>query len=155
MGSNPTPSATFVFRAFVVVNLRFLNGLQGRQVAPEPNKTWPRQQGVLRRGARWFTNFKVPRDLRKALKREDVWKAPGTSCFREACRKVCFHMAYWQAVFEGRRRELALTKAASVASWKNLITTLSELAAWEMTGDRPVSWRHRLPHCLGFGFSTA
>ena len=48
----------------------------------------PKQQALMRRGARFFCNNRVPKDLRQAMGKEHGREALGTCGYREACRKV-------------------------------------------------------------------
>ena len=91
----------------------------------------PRHQGLLRRGARWFSNFKVPRELRQALGKEHIREALGTSDYREACRVVVYRLAHWRAVFEDSRRKLA-TERAPAAPRTRVLVSVTESEAWEL-----------------------
>ncbi len=61
-------------------------GMSHPTVTPDLNSTMPHQNGLLLRGARWYSTIKVPADLRAALGKQHVRKALGTSDYREACR---------------------------------------------------------------------
>ncbi len=92
----------------------------------------PRQQGLLRRGGRYYCNIKVPKMLREALGKEHIREALKTSDYREACRRVVYENMRWKGFFEEEQRKAA-TLAASLASPKpRLIVHLSEREAHEI-----------------------
>lgn len=101
-----------------------------KTVTPESQENMPRQQGLLRRGARFYSNFKVPKDLRESLKREHIREALGTSDYREACRKLAFERMRWQAAFDEERRKLEVSKPEPKR--KRLLLTVTEREAYEM-----------------------
>lgn len=74
----------------------------------------PRQQGLLRRGGRYYCNIKVPKTLREALGKEHIREALKTSDYREACRRVVYENMRWKGFFEEEQRKAA-TLAASLA----------------------------------------
>jgi hypothetical protein len=76
-------------------------------VTPEPRNRMPKQQGLLRRGARFYTNIKVPKDLKAAMGREHIRESLGTSDYREACRRAVYQNMRWRTVFDDERRKLA------------------------------------------------
>ena len=57
-------------------------------VTPDHLQDMPRHQGLLRRGSRWYSNFKVPPALRDAFGKEHIRETLGTSDYREAVRKI-------------------------------------------------------------------
>lgn len=101
-----------------------------KTVTPEPQENMPRQQGLLRRGARFYSNFKVPKDLRESLQKEHIREALGTSDYREACRKLAFERMRWQAAFDEERRKLEASKREPKR--KRLLLTVTEREAYEM-----------------------
>ena len=54
-----------------------------RIVTLAPKLTMPRQQGLLQRGSRWYSNFKVPLDLCDAFGKTQIRESLGTSDYRE------------------------------------------------------------------------
>jgi|GEM_PF-4797531 len=66
----------------------------------------PRQQGLLQRGSRWYSNIKVPSDLSEALGKTHIRKSIGTPDYREACRKIAYEKARWVACFDAERRTM-------------------------------------------------
>lgn len=86
----------------------------------------PRQQGLLRRGSRYFTNFKVPKDLRQAMGKEHIRLALGTSDYREASQRIAYQRARWMATFEEKRRLLAPAPAKA----KRPLFTVSDADAF-------------------------
>jgi hypothetical protein len=104
--------------------------MSSRTVTLAPLYDMPRQQGLLLRGSRWFSNFKVPLDLRDALGKEHIRESLGTSDYREACQKVHFKRADWARVFADERRKLA---PPSAPVKKRLLTVLSKPEALELS----------------------
>lgn len=100
-------------------------------VTLQHSKDMPRQQGLLLRGSRWFSNFKVPKELQAALGKEHIREALGTSDHREACRKLSYRHAHWTAVFENEKRKLASLQPASPTKSKRLLTAVSDRDAFE------------------------
>ena len=101
-----------------------------KTVTPEPQENMPRQQGLLRRGARFYSNFKVPKDLRESLQKEHIREALGTSDYREACRKMAFERMRWQSAFDDERRKLNAAKPETKR--KRVLLTVTEREAYEM-----------------------
>ncbi len=100
-------------------------------VTLQHSKDMPRQQGLLLRGSRWFTNFKVPKELQAALGKEHIREALGTSDYREACRKVAYRHAHWTAVFENEKRKLVALQPHDAPKSKHLLTAVSDREAFE------------------------
>lgn len=100
-------------------------------VTLQHSKDMPRHQGLLRRSSRWFTNFKVPKELQAALGKEHIREALGTSDYREACRKVAYRQAHWTAVFECEKRKLKALQPHTTAKSKRLVTVVSDREAFE------------------------
>ncbi|MEP6669403.1 MAG: site-specific integrase [Chthoniobacter sp.] len=92
----------------------------------------PRQQGLLLRGNRWHSNFKVPRDLQTALGKTHVRESLGTSDYREACRKVAYERARMTAFFESERRKIATVMRPRSKPEKNVLTAISKPDAFAM-----------------------
>jgi hypothetical protein len=82
----------------------------------------PRQQGLARRGSRYFTYFRVPKDLLGVFKKEFIREALGTSDYREACERIAKERARWQFNFEQERRKLRGTAAAAQKQRRETIT---------------------------------
>ncbi len=82
-------------------------------VTPDPISEMPKQQGILRRGSRYYANFKVPKDLRKVMGKEHIRETLGTSDHRDASREIAYRRAFWMAKFEEARRQLPTRKAPS------------------------------------------
>ncbi|HVJ46181.1 MAG TPA: DUF6538 domain-containing protein, partial [Luteolibacter sp.] len=91
----------------------------------------PRQQGLLQRGSRWFSNIKVPKDLVPAFGKQKICEALGTSDYREACRKIAFERARWAATFDTERKKAARHCPQQRAE-KVILTTLSKAEAFEL-----------------------
>lgn len=72
----------------------------------------PRHTHLLRRGSRYYLNVKVPKELRRVLKKELIRKALKTSDPNEAARMVRFESLQLDAVFERERAKLRGTSAA-------------------------------------------
>ena len=101
-----------------------------KTVTPEPHEDMSRQQGLLRRGARFYTNFKTPKDLRKAIGKEHIREALGTSDYREACRKLTYERMRWQAAFDEERRKLQASMPEERR--KRVLLSITEREAYEM-----------------------
>lgn len=99
-------------------------------VTPEPHKDMPRQQGLLRRGGRFYTNFKVPKDLKVVVGKEHIREALKTSDYREACRKITWERSRWQAFFDAERRKLQ--EKALPERPERLLVTITEQEAYEI-----------------------
>jgi hypothetical protein len=91
-----------------------------------------RQQGLLLRGNRWHSNFKVPRDLQAALGKTHVRESLGTSDYREACRKVAYERARMTAFFESERQKISAVTQPRGKAEKNILTAISKPAAFAM-----------------------
>ncbi|MFN0077814.1 MAG: DUF6538 domain-containing protein [Prosthecobacter sp.] len=98
----------------------------------------PRQQGLLRRGSRWYSNFKVPPALRDAFGKEHIRETLGTSDYREAVRKIASERHRWTLIFESARSKLAPSKPhpappqpSAAAKSKRLMTAISDREAFE------------------------
>ena len=100
-------------------------------VTLQHSKDMPRQQGLLLRGSRWFTNFKVPKELQAALGKEHIREALGTSDYREACRKLAYRHAHWTATFENEKRKLIALQPPDAPKSKRLLTAVSDRDAFE------------------------
>ncbi len=108
--------------------------MEPHTVTLAPSEHMSRQQGLLRRGSRWYSNFKVHLDLQAAL---------GTSDYREACRKVVYERARVTALFEHERRKLAALKAPPAKTEKRLLTVISEKEAYQMAVRYLASFEHK------------
>lgn len=95
------------------------------------SKTMP-QQGLLRRGSRWYSNFKVPRPLWAALGKTHIRESLGTSDYREACKRVAYAKARWTAIFEREFKKLASLSPASVPKQTRQLTVISKREAYEL-----------------------
>jgi len=102
-----------------------------------------RQQGLLRRGSRWHSNFKVPLDLQAALGKKLIREALGTSDYKEACRRVVFERARVTALFDNERRKLVVLKAPKARDEKHLLTVISEREAYEMANRYLATFEHK------------
>lgn len=99
-------------------------------VTPERTEHMPRQQGLLLRGNRWYSNFKVPLDLRAALGKTHIRDSLGTSDYREACRKVAYERARATSLFEDTTRKLARVDFSKPE--KSVLTVISDADAYNM-----------------------
>lgn len=102
-----------------------------------------RQQGLLRRGSRWHSNFKVPLDLQAALGKKLIRESLGTSDYKEACRRVVFERARVTALFDNERRKLVVLKAPKARDEKHLLTVISEREAYEMATRYLATFEHK------------
>lgn len=91
----------------------------------------PRHQGLLRRGSRWYSNFKVPLDLRKAFGKEHIREALDTSDYREAVRRISYERARWTGIFDTERKKLASLQPILPTKANRLLTTVSDKEAFE------------------------
>ncbi len=114
MGSNPTPSATSLQ---AVWNQRKALVIKERNPAmkyPVHTLTQPvpmaRHTHLLRIGARYYVNVKVPLDLREVLKKELIRKSLKTADYREAVRSVKFESMRIDASFDDARAKLLMSK---------------------------------------------
>lgn len=98
-----------------------------KTVTPGPLSDMPKQQGLLRRGARFYSNIKVPLDLREVLGKEHIREALGTSDYKEACQKMPYERMRWQARFDEERRKLSRSGTA-----KRELKIITEREAYEM-----------------------
>lgn len=89
-----------------------------------------RQQGLLKRGSRWYSNIKVPSDLREVLGKSQIRDSLGTSDYREACRKIVLEKARWQVTLQDERKILARNQPRPLPSENRLVTALSESEAF-------------------------
>jgi integrase len=108
-----------------------------------PSNSMSRQQGLLRRSTRWYSNFKVPLDLQAALGKTMIREALGTSDYREACRKVVFERARITALFDNERRKLVPLKAQPAKTEKQLLTVISEREAYHMAARYLATFEHK------------
>ena len=92
----------------------------------------PRQNGLLLRGNRWYSNFKVPLDLQEALGKTHFRDSLGTSDYREACRKVAYERARATSVFEDTTRKLARENSPPAKAEKSVLAVISEPEAYEL-----------------------
>lgn len=97
-------------------------------VTPGTRITMPKQQGLLRRGGRYYSNIKVPKDLKPAMGKEHIREALGTSDYREACRRAIYEKMRWQAFFDDERRKVA-ARAAPEPKQTRPVLSLSEREA--------------------------
>lgn len=88
-------------------------------VTPEPLSEMPKQPGLLRRGMRYYTNFKVPKELVSVFGKDHIREALGTSDYREACSKIGFQWMRWQTLFEKEQRQLAPATEAPILCAKS------------------------------------
>ena len=100
-------------------------------VTLQHSKDMPRHQGLLRRGSRWFSNFKVPKELQAALGKEHIREALGTSDYREAVRSVEYAKARWRGIFDNERRKLVSLQVTAPTKSKRLLTAVSDREAFE------------------------
>jgi len=103
----------------------------------------PRQQGLLSRGTRWYSNFKVPLDLNAALGKTHIRESLGTSDYREACRKIAYERARATALFENVRRKIPAAKAPPAKSEKTVLTAVAEREAYQMCVRYLVAHEHK------------
>ena len=103
----------------------------------------PRQQGLLLRRNRYYTNFKVPLDLQASLGKEMIREALGTSDYREACRKVVYERARIAALFDHERRKLVVLNPLPTKSEKRLLTVISEREAYQMAARYLATFEHK------------
>ncbi len=92
----------------------------------------PRQQGLLQRGSRWYSNIKVPLDLCEALGKTQIRESLATSDYREACRKIAYEKARWVACFDAERRKLARHLSPPIRAEKRLLTVLTKQESFEL-----------------------
>lgn len=90
-----------------------------------------KQQGILRRGSRYFSHFRVPKDLREVIGKEFIREALGTSDFREACRLVAYERMRWQAVFDEERRKMK-AKEGPMEGTERVLLSITERQAHEL-----------------------
>lgn len=102
-------------------------------VTPDATKTMPCQQGLLLRGNRWFSNFKVPKELTDALGKTHFREALGTSDYREACRKVAYERARATALFENTQRTLSANEIPAAKTEKTVLVAIAEKDAYAMS----------------------
>ncbi len=100
-------------------------------VTPATKKGMPKQQGLLRRGGRFYVNIKVPKDLRAAMGKEHIRAALKTSDYREACRRVVYENMRWKTVFDEERGKLAANEAPEQKR-KRVLLSLTEREAHEI-----------------------
>jgi hypothetical protein len=93
----------------------------------------PRQQGLLLRGNRWFSNFKAPKEPNSALGKTHFREALGTSDYREACRKVAYERARATALFENTRRTLSAAEIPAAKTEKTVLVAIAEKDAYAMS----------------------
>lgn len=92
----------------------------------------PRQQGLLRRRTRWFSNIKVPKDLWAALGKTHFRDALGTSDYREACQKIAYEKSRLTALFDLTRKKMTSLSAVPAPKQKRQLTVLSKSEAHEL-----------------------
>lgn len=102
----------------------------------------PHQQGLLLRGNRWHSNFKVPIDLRAALGKTHVRESLGTSDYRDACRKIAYERARVTAFFESERRKIVAVTTPHDKSRKSVFTALSKTEAFAIAARYLVAREH-------------
>jgi integrase len=112
-------------------------------VTPEPPDHMPRQQGLLPRGNRWYSNFKVPNDLQAALGKTHIRESLGTSDYREACRKVTYERARATALFEDARRRMARKSSPPAKDEKTTLTVISDQEAYRLCVRYLASFEHK------------
>lgn len=112
-------------------------------VTPDPFQDMPRQQGLLLRRNRYYTNFKVPLDLQAAFGKEMIREALRTSDYREACRSVVYERARIAGLFEGERRKLAVLNPPQAKAEKRLLTVISEREAYQMAARYLATFEHK------------
>ena len=117
--------------------------MEPHNVTLATQKHMPRQQGLISRGTRWHSNFKVPLDLQAALGKKMIRESLGTSDYREACRKVVFERARMTALFDNERRKLVVLKAPPAKSEKRLLTVISEREAYHMAARYLATFEHK------------
>lgn len=92
-----------------------------------------RQQGLLKRGSRWYSNIKIPKDLQGAFGKQHIRETLGTSDYREACRIISYEKARWMACFDSERKKLArLSPSTTSQSPPRILTTLSKREGFEI-----------------------
>ena len=111
---------------------RYSRGMSPFAVTPADSKHMPRQQGLLPRGTRWYSNFKVPLDLQTALGKTHVRESLGTSDYREACRRITYERARVTAMFEHTRRKLPASETPQTKAVKTILAVISEKEAYGM-----------------------
>ena len=97
-----------------------------------PSKPMPRQQGLLLRGSRWYSNFKVPKEIVSALGKTHIRESLDTSDYREACRNIAYAKSRWTAFFDNERKKLASCSPAPAPQQKRQLTVLSTREAHEL-----------------------
>ena len=135
-GSNPSLSATCPAEGLNTWEAWCSKGSEAdmspHTVTPDPQKDMPRQQGLLLRGSRWYSNFKVPLDLRAAFGKQHVRESLETSDYREAVRKIAYERARWSATFEHERQKLTAAMPKAAPAEKRLLTVVSKQEAFEL-----------------------
>lgn len=112
-----------------------MGAMSPRTVTPESEHEFkmPRPQGLLQRGSRWYSNIKIPKDLRDAFGKQHIREALGTSDYREACRIISYEKARWMACFDSERKKLArLAPSAASSNPPRILTTLSKREGFEI-----------------------
>jgi hypothetical protein len=117
--------------------------MEPHTVTLAPSESMSRQQGLLRRGSRWHSTFKVPLDLQAALGKKIIRESLGTSDYKKACSRGVFERARVTAHFENERRKLVVLKAPKAREEKRLLTVISEREAWEMAARYLATFEHK------------
>lgn len=107
-------------------------GMSSHTVTPDQNLPMPRNQGLLLRGSRWYSNLKVPVDLREAFGKQHIRESLGTSDYREACRVISYEKARWMACFDSERKKLSRHSQTPARGETRLLTCVSQREAFEI-----------------------
>lgn len=102
----------------------------------EEQDPMPKQQGLARRGNRYFTYFRVPKDLREVFEKEFIREALGTSDYREACERLTKERARWQFNFDQERRK---RRVVNMKAEKDRRETISEREAFDLAAGQLVT----------------
>lgn len=102
-------------------------------VTLEPSEHMPRPQGLLQRGTRWYSNFRVPNELQKALGKSHIRESLETSDYREACRTIAFERARVTGYFENEKRKLRAAFPPESKAKKTALTVISKREAFQMS----------------------
>lgn len=117
--------------------------MEHQTVTLEPLKSMARQQGLLRRGTRWYSNIKVPLDLQEALGKTHVRESLGTSDYREAARRIAYEKARWVALFDTERKKLRVNTPRSAPQKKRLLTAVTRQEAFQLSARYLATREHK------------
>ncbi len=101
-----------------------------RTVTPVLESQMPKPSGLLKRGSRYYTNVKVPRDVVDSLGKDKFFESLKISDYREACEKLRYRLGHYQAVIDETRRKLAsVSKPRQLKAMRLIALTASEAFA--------------------------